>query len=169
MPSDSGPGLREAAVQIRQAAPEDLEAVSGLLAATWHDTYDPLIGHEKVTEITSAWHSVETLRPQLHLPATSFLVAEVHGGLVGHLFANGQSPPVLSISRLYVLPSRQRSGIGTQLLASAIRRHPEVELVTLEVQADNAKAMKFYTREGFRPAGERMEQGLRHIRMEKPV
>lgn len=146
-----------------------MEAVSALLAATWHDTYDPLIGHEKVTAITSVWHCVESLRPQLHLPATSFLVAEVHGELVGHLFADGQSPPILFLSRIYVLPSRQRSGIGTQLLASAGRRHQEVELVTLDVQADNAKAMSFYTREGFRPAGERMDQGLRHIRMEKLV
>jgi hypothetical protein len=28
---------------------------------TWHDTYDPLLGRERVTEITNRWHAVEAL------------------------------------------------------------------------------------------------------------
>ena len=152
---------------IRAAEPRDLEAVRALLVETWHDTYDPLLGVDKVTEITNSWHSIEALRPQLALPDCSFLVAEEGGRIVGHVFANGRRLPPLTLSRLYVLPSFQRRGIGSALLEAAIARHPRAESIRLEVQADNPKGLAFYRREGFEAVGEHMEDGIPHIRMEK--
>lgn len=37
---------------IRRAGPNDAEATRHVLVATWHDTYDLLLGPAKVTEIT---------------------------------------------------------------------------------------------------------------------
>ena len=63
-------------ILIRPAVPEDLTAVRALLVETWHDTYDALLGAERVTEITNSWHSIDNLGRQLEIPGTSFLVAE---------------------------------------------------------------------------------------------
>ena len=134
---------------------------------TWHDTYDPLIGAQKVTEITDAWHSIEALSRQLAMPNTSFLVAESAGAIVGHLFANATGHPLLMIARLYVLPESQRRGIGKLLLDEAIRRYPGCDVLRLEVEADNAKGLNFYRREGFEPVGEKTVEGIRHFDMEK--
>ena len=71
-------------VLIRPATPDDLPAVRALLVETWHDTYDALLGAERVTEITNSWHSIENLGRQLDVPDTSFLVAEEDGAIVGH-------------------------------------------------------------------------------------
>jgi ribosomal protein S18 acetylase RimI-like enzyme len=155
------------AVTIRLAEPKDLKRVRRLLVETWHDTYDALIGAEKVTEITDSWHSLENLAPQLTMPETSFLVAESDARIVGHAFANASRPPILMLSRLYVLPSSQRRGIGAQLIAEAMTRHPACGAIRLEVEADNAKGLAFYRRQGFRPVAEKTVEGIVHAVMER--
>jgi hypothetical protein len=55
-------------IAIREASETDLPAVRALLVETWHDTYDALIGVQRVTEITNSWHSFGTLATQLPLP-----------------------------------------------------------------------------------------------------
>jgi ribosomal protein S18 acetylase RimI-like enzyme len=155
-------------IDIRPAGPDDIPAVRALLLETWHDTYDPLIGAEKVTRITNSWHSSDNLMQQLSLPDTSFLVAEMQGTVVGHIYANAQKPPILTIARLYVLPDRQRRGIGKRLLHEVTTRYPTCNVVRLVVEAENAKGLAFYEREGFHPVGEAVVEGIMHLRMERP-
>jgi ribosomal protein S18 acetylase RimI-like enzyme len=156
-------------ILIRVAKAADLPSVRALLVETWHDTYDALIGAAKVTEITNSWHSMENLSRQISMSDTSFLVADENGAIVGHLFANAQRPPVLALSRLYVLPIHQRRGIGGRLMAEAIARHSTCDVIRLEVEADNLKGLSFYRREAFQPVGERTEEGIAHIVMEKGI
>jgi ribosomal protein S18 acetylase RimI-like enzyme len=154
-------------ISIRAAEPGDIPAVRALLVETWHHTYDALIGVEMVTEITNSWHSLDNLALQLALPDTSFLVADDDGAIVGHAFADAQRPPVLVISRLYVLPARQRRGIGKRLLDAAVAHYPACEIARLEVEAENAKGLSFYRREGFRVVNEAVMEGINHLTMEK--
>jgi ribosomal protein S18 acetylase RimI-like enzyme len=74
---------------------------------------------------------------------------------------------VLTISRLYVAPGRQRQGIGKRLLDAAIARHPNCDTIRLVVEAENAKGIAFYEREGFSTVGEAVVEGIRHLRMEQ--
>jgi ribosomal protein S18 acetylase RimI-like enzyme len=122
-----------------------------------------------VTEITDSWQSIEALGRQLELPGLSFLLAEESGAVLGHLLANAQRPPRLVISRLYVLPSAQRRGIGRRLIEDAVARHPGASELFLEVEAENAKGIGFYRREGFEVVGERVQAGINHLQMRKPV
>jgi len=156
-------------IRIRPAKGGDVPAVRALLVETWHDTYDGLIGAGKVTEITDSWHSLPNLTHQLSVPDSSFLVADDQGAIVGHAFANAQRPPALFLTRLYVLPTQQRRGIGKSLLQAAIARHPACEVVRLEVEADNAKGLAFYRREGFEVVSEAVMEGIKHLRMEKQL
>jgi ribosomal protein S18 acetylase RimI-like enzyme len=160
-------GMHASAPAIRLADPTDIPAVRDLLVETWHDTYDALIGREKVTEITDRWHSVENLARQLALPETSFLVAGQAGAIVGHAFADARRPPALFLTRLYVRPDRQRSGVGSRLIEATIARHPMAEVIRLEAKAGNASALAFYRRQGFVSVGEKVVEGLNHFEMEK--
>lgn len=154
---------------IRDAGEADIPAVRTLLVETWHDTYDALIGADRVKEITDSWHSIDNLRAQLSLPDALFLVADENGTIVGHILAHARRPPALTIARLYVRPSLQRRGIGSRLIGVAVARHPACEVVRLEVEADNAKGLAFYRGQGFQAIGERMEEGIRHLVMEKSL
>jgi ribosomal protein S18 acetylase RimI-like enzyme len=162
-----GEGTMTDAIAIRPAREADLAALRALLVETWHDTYDALIGPEKVTEITDSWHSLDNLKSQIGLADCSFLVADDAGAIVGHAFANAQRPPVVTVARLYVAPARQRQGIGKRLLDAVVARHAACDLVRLLVEAGNVKGIAFYEREGFRPVGEAVVDGIKHFRMER--
>ena len=138
-----------------------------LLAVTWHDTYDALIGREKVDDITSRWHAVDVLARQVESADISFLVADIGGLIVGHSLANAQHAPTLFLARLYVLPAYQRRGIGESLLAAAIKRHAPMARVRVDVEADNAKGVSFYQRRGFVVLGETAQDDLNILQMEK--
>lgn len=152
---------------IRRAVPREAGDTRRVLVETWHDTYDSLLGLEKVTEITSRWHAVEVLTEQIGSPDTSFLVAEHSGRLIGHAFARMLRPDVLFLSRLYVLPAWQRQGLGARMLGAVVERHPGAARMHLYVEAENGKGVAFYRRHGFTVTGEREGDGMRSLRMER--
>lgn len=152
---------------IRPAVPRDAEGTRRVLVETWHDTYDLLLGPEKVTEITGRWHAIETLAEQIGSPGASFLVAEHLDRLIGHAFAREAQPGVLFLSRLYVLPPGQRRGVGARLMGAVVERHPGAARMRLNVEAENVKGVAFYHRHGFVVVGERAEEGLCSLRMER--
>jgi ribosomal protein S18 acetylase RimI-like enzyme len=156
-------------IVIRPATLDDIGRVRNLLVATWHDTYDGLLGVDRVTETTNQWHAVDVLTTQAACPNASFLVASQSGKVVGHAFAKEQDAGVLLLSRLYVLPIHQRQGIGEELLRAAVRRHPGMKRVQLVVEARNAKALAFYGWHGFVVTGEIEEEEPRPLRMEMAV
>ena len=156
-------------IVIRPATPDDIGKVRSLLVATWHDTYDGLLGVERVTNTTDRWHALDVLATQSARPNASFLVALRADEVVGHAFAVEQDGGVLFLSRLYVLPARQRQGIGGGLLRTAMGCHPGTTRVQLVVEARNAKALAFYARHGFVVTGEIEEEGRKSYRMEMVV
>lgn len=154
---------------IRPATPDDIGQVRSLLIATWHDTYDGLLGVERVTDTTERWHALDVLATQSARPNASFLVALQDDEVVGHAFAVEQDGGILFLSRLYVLPACQGQGIGEGLLRAAVGRHPGATRVQLVVEARNTKALAFYGRHGFVVTGEIEEKGSRPLRMEMAV
>jgi ribosomal protein S18 acetylase RimI-like enzyme len=152
---------------IRPAVAEDLEQVRRLLVETWHDTYDPLIGPEKVTAITAQWHAPEVLARQIETPDSLFLVAFHEAELVGHALAQFRQPPIVMLLRLYVLPRRQRRGIGGRLLDAVVEAYPGATALRLLVEADNPKGVSFYKAHGFEERGEQLEDGMKSLRMER--
>ena len=129
---------------IRPATLADIGMVRTLLVETWHDTYDSLLGVDRVTETIDRWHAMDVLAAEAASPNASFLVACRSSEIVGHALAVEQDADVLLLSRLYVLPTSQRQGIGEVLLAAAVSRHPKTKRVQLVVEARNAKALAFY-------------------------
>jgi ribosomal protein S18 acetylase RimI-like enzyme len=152
---------------IRTATAADLPAVRALLHEAWHQVYDPIIGPERVEDITRRWHAAELLARQLHEIRSSFLVACEGQLVVAHGFAYLRAPVTLVVSRLYVLPSHQRQGIGRHLLDALCARHADAALLRLFVAAENTRGVAFYRREGFDVVEEGIEEGARVLYMEK--
>ena len=50
-----------------------------------------------------------------------------------------------------------------------MERHPAARRLRLGVEAENPKALGFYRRQGFAVTGERVEDGVRSLRMEKAL
>jgi GNAT superfamily N-acetyltransferase len=83
-----------------------------------------------------------------------FSVAERQGIIVGFQISQISSDRA-HLVRLTVHPAAQRSGVGSRLLATALRVYSELGLrsVTLNTQADNIPSHQLYRNFGFRPAG----------------
>lgn len=135
-----------AEITIRQARAGDADAVSTLLRATWHATYDDLIGPGEVAAISARWHDPKLLLEQMG--AYEFLIAEHEDRIVGHAWARLRDDGSMELSRLYVLPEAQGRGTGQALFEAIRQRHPGRKMV-LEVQEANVSAQNFYRRNGF--------------------
>jgi len=102
-----------------------------------------------------AWSEESFLR-EITLPFSRFLVAESRGKAVGYLIAwvVGRS---CDISRIAVLSSFRRKGVGKELLKKLldILKEEGVEEVFLEVRKSNIPAIELYRRFGFKDVGVR--------------
>jgi ribosomal protein S18 acetylase RimI-like enzyme len=136
---------------IRPATVDDVPAIRNVLVTTWHATYDHIDGVEAVTRTTDVWHALHVLENQVNQPGSCCLLAETASGqVVATSLAILQPDAVtVALSRLYILPTSQRGGLGTQMLRATLAPFAGAKLITLEVAAENIAAIAFYQRHGF--------------------
>ncbi|MHB2265511.1 GNAT family N-acetyltransferase [Aliihoeflea sp. PC F10.4] len=140
---------------VRTASKNDLSAVRDLLVETWHATYDPIYGTERVTEITDEWHSIAALEKRLDAPMSEFLVADDGAAIGAVAFAEAiEDGKTVKLRQLYVRPADQGRGIGSMLLDEVEGCFPEATRIRLEVEERNDKAVAFYLAQGFARVGE---------------
>ena len=88
-----------------------------------------------------------TLADEL-VPNAAIMVAEQAGALIGFVTLDATG----YLDQLVVAPDQWGSELGNALVAEAKRLSPDC--ITLLVNADNARAIRFYERNGFVHAGE---------------
>lgn len=139
---------------VRTAGERDLEAVRALLVETWHATYDPIYGADRVTAITDDWHSIPSLRRRCEQPNGEMLVADDGAAIAGMAYAASRDEGrTVMLHQLYVRPAMQGRGIGGMLLDEIVDSFPEASILRLEVEEMNAKAIAFYASNGFDRVG----------------
>ena len=141
---------------VRTAGERDLAAISALLEAAWHATYDPLYGAKGVAEITGTWHTVEALRPRIGRVDSEFVVADDGKTIAGMAFAAAgtDNSKLVTLHQLYILPVHQRGGIGSDLLAEIEQSFPDAARIRIEVELANTAAVAFFEARGFVVTGE---------------
>jgi ribosomal protein S18 acetylase RimI-like enzyme len=143
------------AIFISRADPIDADAIAALLHTCWIDTYGSFLPPDTLDTIASEWHSPHLLRDQIADPGTLFLVArpDPHT-IVGIATAKcSHDGEVLTILRLYVLPTHQRRGVGTELLNNVLSASPRTRRLELEVAEGNPIGLSFWMKQGFRLCG----------------
>ena len=127
-----------AEVQIRPVLPEDFTVLAQLEART----------------LEALWrHSARSLHRGWH-KALSFDVAWQHGRVVGFQHSVAGPENGAHLARITIDPAVQGQGVGTTLLAHAIRGYQRagLERVTLNTQQDNATSHRLYAKFGFESA-----------------
>ncbi len=101
------------------------------------------------------------------------LVAEENGEIVGHAQASDEGGGLLHLRRLYLQSAYHGQGIGDQLLVAALTAFTHGKTASLEVYENNARAVAFYKRHGFKVSeklrDEFAEDELYEFRMIKPL
>ena len=126
---------------LRPYRPDDEDAAITLWLETWRQAYPSIDFAARVPWWRERW------RNEL-VPNAAIVVAEQAGALVGFVTIDATG----YLDQLVVAPDHWGSEIATRLVDEAKLRSPSG--ITLLVNADNARAIRFYERSGFVHAGE---------------
>jgi putative acetyltransferase len=129
------------AFQLRPYRGDDEDAAIALWLETWTKTYPDIDFAARVAWWRERW------RGEL-VPQAAIIVAEHDGALSGFVTID----PSGYLDQLVVGTAHWGSNLGNTLMEEAKRLSPAG--ITLKVNADNARAIRFYERNGFVHAGE---------------
>jgi putative acetyltransferase len=130
-----------ASFTLRPYQASDEDAAIALWQHTWQHAYPAIDFAERVPWWRERW------RNEL-VPNAAIVVAERAGEMTGFVTIDGKG----YLDQLVVAPEHWGSPLATMLVDEAKRLSPD--RVTLLVNADNARAIRFYARNGFVHAGE---------------
>ena len=130
-----------APLTVRPYAAADEDAAIELWRRTWQEAYPDIDFAARVDWWRERW------RNEL-VPKAAIVVAEQAGTLVGFVTIDASG----YLDQLVVAPDHWGSELGDALVGEAKRVSPD--RITLLVNTDNIRAIRFYERNGFVPAGE---------------
>lgn len=133
-------------MQLRPMTPDDAADVADLWYFAWRDGH---VGH--VAESLVAVRTRDSFRPRAAARVPQTVVATVDGRIAG--FATVEHEEV---EQLFVAAEHRGSGVADALLADAERRIAAAgaDRAWLAVAAGNARARRFYERQGWYDEGD---------------
>lgn len=141
-------------VGVRAAVHPDIPSIQRIARLAWAGAYQGIIPPEIQEQAIATWYAPAALAGALRTPASTFLVAETGKTVVGFVNIWIDSAEIVRLARIYILPSEQRKGIGTQLLNQAFAAvQSTVRTAAVEVEERNDPARAFYEWYGFAPIG----------------
>lgn len=152
-------------MRVRPAVRADAEAIAVVHVASWHETYSGLMPQTVIDARTvpariERWHRILGTPPP---EGDSIHVAEIDGQIVG--FSGTANPRSVAdfaaaeLSGLYLLAAHHGTGLGAALLRAAVTaaRQRGAATLGLWVLTANARARRFYERQGALAVAERAE------------
>ena len=145
-------------IELRDATPEDVEAVTTLFLRCWRESYATVLPAHVIEVFDEAGASELWRRAFVSpRPGTRGVVATDASRVVGviRMGRDPDEPDAGHVFSLYVDPAAQGGGIGRRLLDSAVvwSRDQGLTTATLWVFEANRRARTFYAFHGWQPDG----------------
>ena len=128
-------------VVLRPYNARDQDAAIALWLRTWQAAYPQIDFAARLDWWRRRW------REEL-LPVAQVVIAEAGGTIVGFVTVD---PRTLYLDQIVVAPERWETGVGAALIAEARKLSPHG--LDLDVNTDNARAIRFYQKLGFSISG----------------
>ena len=128
-------------MRLRRYEAGDEAAAIALWLRSWQAAYPQLDFVARLDWWRERW------RNEL-VPSAEIVIAETDGEVIGFVTVD---PRTLYLDQLVVAPPRWGSGVAAVLIAAAKRLSPTG--LDLDVNTDNARAIRFYGKEGFVVSG----------------
>jgi putative acetyltransferase len=127
---------------LRPYAAADEDAAIELWRRTWQLAYPVIDFNARLDWWRERW------RTEL-VPAAHIVIAEGNGAIIGFVTVDART---LYLDQLVVAPEAWGNGTGDALVAEAKRLSPRG--LDLQVNQDNARAVRFYEKQGFAVSGQ---------------
>ncbi len=139
-------------IELRPACRDDVPAIKELAHVIWHAHYPGIITVAQIDYMLERGYSTAALVELLDRSDRGLLLALVDGEPAGFAawYLTTQSHEA-KLDKLYVLPTRQRSGIGGRLVARVAEdaRGTGAKTLILNVNKRNTRAIRAYEKHGF--------------------
>ncbi len=148
---------------FRKGTPGDAELLADLGWRTFYQAFAAYNKPEDMEAFKPTMYTPELQAAELTDPNTEFIIAEVAGKAVAYLkLYSGAAPAAiqaknpLQVNRLYILEEHTGKGLGDKLMQLSLEQAKQNghDVVWLTVWEQNARALRFYHKYGFREAGE---------------
>jgi GNAT superfamily N-acetyltransferase len=142
------PAPDRASVFVRDATPDDVDAIRDVATTAWRATYDGLIGEDSIDRyIATAYGAARVaVRIERHV----VLVAGAIDGPVDAFAETVTQDDHAQIVAIYARPGARGRGLGSALLERVLALHPD-EDIAADVLVGNDLAEPFYAARGFEP------------------
>lgn len=146
--------------RIRPAAPADAARLALVGAATFLETFAGILDGDAIAAHCAREHAPDAYARLFGAGARAWLAEAAEGGapigyaLLAPASLEAAAPTDLELKRIYVFSRFHGRGPAAALMAEAIAAAGDTPL-WLGVYARNARAIAFYARHGFTPAGTR--------------
>jgi putative acetyltransferase len=131
----------DAGYNLRLYDKNDEDAAIALWLRTWQTAYPQIDFAARLRWWRERW------RNEL-VPSTEIMIAESGGVVIGFVTVD---PNTRYLDQIVVAPEHWGSGVGAGLIAEAKRMSPAG--LGLDVNTDNARAIRFYQKQGFSIGG----------------
>lgn len=147
-------------VSISRVTPDEIMKLQEISIQTFVDTFASYNTEEDMKQYLEKSFSLQQLTKELNTRGAEFYFARLDEQVIGYIKINTgnaqtelQDDHALEIERIYVLQAYHGKQVGQQLYESAIRiaRERALEYVWLGVWEKNARALRFYEKNGFLP------------------
>ena len=124
-----------------------LNRVRDLAHRIWNDHYPAIIGQDQVDYMLNEMYDLSSLERQFNEGDKFYLASESNQDL-GFASISRREGGSWFLNKLYVDTNNQRSGIGRDLMDQLIALN-EINVMRLQVNRQNYKAINFYFKYGF--------------------
>lgn len=151
-------------IHIRRAAASDSETMADIHRRSWSAAYAGLLSADAIAQKNAGrsalWKRLLHEEPQADV---NYFLAEADGIPAGMIafgpYRDENIPDTGEIHAVYLLPEYWRRGIGSQLIAFAMRELKDAgyRRVSLWVLSTNANAVRSYGKNGFEQDGSKRD------------
>lgn len=149
-------------IEILPASIEEIPYIQAIANMTWPITFGPLMSEDQLTYMMDMMYSTSALKHQMTKENHHFLIAYNEHKAIAYCSyeLNFRESSQLMMHKLYLLPSTQGMGIGSQILTHLAKIAQENHQKTLRLQVlhTNENALHFYLKKGFLKTDEEFKE-----------
>jgi ribosomal protein S18 acetylase RimI-like enzyme len=149
-----------ATLEIREAIPDDAEAIASFLAAAWLEAGPDGPGFTGPTPAVIAEIATpEAMRARIGKDGRRIFLASSGAGVVGFAATRLIDAATVELAGIIVRRAAAGRGTGTGLVELALdaARRDGLDLMVVRTERTNDRAIRFYRARGFEPAAQSVE------------